>query len=248
MDRTRPHAIAPATAPACIAPPACWTKLGSRGHRITARANAERKRSGASWGDALVRRLAPKVELEDLGPLSMRIGGRLVSGHEIRKKVLALLAFLACQPGGAATPDQILEGLWPELLPDQGINSVHQTIYFLRRVIDPDYRAGRSADYLHFDDDIVTFDRDLVDCASWKCRRLLDHRPETQQQVEQVLEHMRAVRQRLQLRGLGSPYRDTLHAAVLGADGASHGWPDRVGGREVEAMGRTADTGHRPRC
>ena len=83
-----------------------------------------------------------------------------------------MIAFLACQPGGSATPDQILDALWPELQPDQGLNSVHQTIYFLRRVLDPEYAAGRSADYLHFDDDIVSPDRELVDCASWRCRRL----------------------------------------------------------------------------
>ena len=134
----------------------------------------------------------------------------------IRKKVLALLAFLACQPGGSATPDQILEALWPELQPDQGINSVHQTIYFLRRVIDPDYRAGRSADYLHFDDDIVTLDRDLVDCVSWKCRRLLARRPETQLQVEEVLDqYVGKFASDFSYEDWASPCRDTLHATFL---------------------------------
>ncbi len=124
--------------------------------------------------------------LNDLGPMSIVIGDRTVEGHQVRKKVLGLLAFLACQPGGSATPDQILDALWPDLQPDQGINSVHQTIYFLRRIIDPDYRAGRSADYLHFDDDIVSFDPSLIDCASWRCRRLIDARPETQRSIEQL--------------------------------------------------------------
>ena len=174
------------------------------------------KRSGQVWGDALVRRLAAPVQLEDLGPLSLRVDGRLIAGHMIRKKVLALLAFLACQPGGSATPDQILEALWPELQPDQGINSVHQTIYFLRRVIDPDYRAGRSADYLHFDDDIVTLDRDLVDCASWRCRRLLARRPETQLQVEDVLDqYVGKFASDFSYEDWASPCRDTLHATFL---------------------------------
>ena len=140
-----------------------------------------------------------------------------MQGHEIRKKVLSLLAFLACQPGGAATPDQILEALWPGLQPDQGLNSVHQTIYFLRRVLDPDYVAGRSADYLHFDDDIVSLDRELVDCVSWKCRRLLNQRPETQVTVENLLNDYRGkFASDFSYEDWASPYRDTLHAAFLG--------------------------------
>ena len=147
----------------------------------------------------------------------MVVGGHRIEGHEIRKKVLALLAFLACQPAGSATPDQILEALWPELQPDQGINSVHQTIYFLRRVIEPGYRAGRSADYLHFDDDIVSFDRTLVDCRSWRCRRLLAQRPETQSAVEVLLaEYGGQFASDFAYEDWASSYRDSLHAAFLG--------------------------------
>ena len=168
------------------------------------------KKSGHLWGDKLVERLAPHVVINDLGPISMVVGSRRIEGHEIRKKVLAVLAFLACQPGGSATPDQILEALWPELQPDQGINSVHQTIYFLRRVIEPDYRAGRSADYLHFDDDIVTFDRTLVDCVSWRCRRLIDARPETQRSVERCSDEYRGpFRERLRHTRIGPPPTET---------------------------------------
>jgi DNA-binding SARP family transcriptional activator len=93
---------------------------------------------------------------------------------------------------------------------------VHQTIYFLRRVIDPDYRAGRSADYLHFDDDIVTLDRDLVDCESWRCRRLLARRPETQLQVEEVLDqYVGKFASDFSYEDWASPYRDILHATFL---------------------------------
>jgi hypothetical protein len=81
----------------------------------------------------------------------------------------------ACQPEASATPDQILRPL-AELRPDQGINSVHQTS--ISRPIEPDYRAGHSADYLHFDDDIVTLDRTLVD--AWLAMPTTsDSRPET---------------------------------------------------------------------
>src|SRR5262249_36972640 len=141
-----------------------------------------------TWGTSLIRRLAPAVFVDDLGSISIAVGDRQVEGHTIRRKVLALLAFLVCQPGGSATPDQVLEAMWPDLDPDQGINSVHQTLYFLRRVFDPDYRTGRSAEYLHFDDDLIVVDRDLVDCASWHCRRVLAKRIETQREVEVLVD------------------------------------------------------------
>ena len=183
--------------------------------------NRRIKRSGQPWGDRLVRRLAPPVFIDDLGALSIAIGQRTVQGYEIRKKVLSLIAFLACQPGGSATPDQILDALWPELQPDQGLNSVHQTIYFLRRVLDRDYAAGRSADYLHFDDDIVSLDRELVDCASWRCRRLLTLRPETQVTVERVLDDYHGkFASEFSYEDWASPYRETLHAAFLWGHGA----------------------------
>ena len=192
-------------------------EIGERGDVVPLREVSRRlKRTGHAWGNRLIRRLAPPVLVQDLGAMSLVVGDRQVEGHQIRKKVLALLAFLACQPGGSATPDQILDALWPELRPDQGINSVHQTIYFLRRIIDPEYRAGHSADYLHFDDDIVTFDRTLVDCASWRCRRLLDSRPETQRSIEELLDEYRGrFSSDFAYEDWASPYRDTLHAAYL---------------------------------
>src|SRR5262249_24120810 len=133
-----------------------------------------------------------------------------------RRKVLALLAFLVCQPGGSATPDQVLEAMWPDLDPDQGINSVHQTLYFLRRVFDPDYRTGRSAEYLHFDDDLIVVDRDLVDCASWRCRRVLAKRIETQREVEVLVDlyHGKFATD-FAYEDWASAYRDSLHAAFL---------------------------------
>ena len=89
----------------------------------------------------------------------------------IRRKVLALLAFLVSQPNGSATPDRVMDALWPDLDPEQGSNSIHQTIYFLRRVIDPDYRAGVSPEYLHFDSETIWIDSELVSCRSWRCQR-----------------------------------------------------------------------------
>ena len=102
------------------------------------------KRSNRQWGEELTRRLAPRLWVEDLGLISLRVGDRPIDGRSVRSKALALLALLVSQPNGAATPDQLIEALWPDLDPLAAQNSVHQTIYFLRRVFDPDYKAGQS--------------------------------------------------------------------------------------------------------
>jgi two-component SAPR family response regulator len=111
-----------------------------------------------------------------------------------------------------------LDGLWPELKSDQGINSVHQTVYFLRRVIDPEYRAGVSAEYVHFTSDVIWLDRSLVDCRSWECRRILSQRPESQQAAERLLAAYRGrFAPEFAYEDWAAAYRDGLHAAFLSA-------------------------------
>ena len=56
---------------------------------------------------------------------------------------------------------------------DTAGNSLHQTIYFLRRVFEPDYREGLSAGYVGFDGDVVSLDRDLIDTTSRRTWELL---------------------------------------------------------------------------
>ena len=193
-------------------------KIGEASDIVRLRQFSKRaRRAGRTWGDQLVERLAPRVLVEDLGFMSISVGGRLIQGREVRRKVLALLAYLASQPRGSATPDQVLDALWPDLDPVQGTNSLHQTIYFLRRVIDPGYRAGFSAEYLHFDTEIVWLDPTLVDCRSWRCRRLLALRPESQEQVEQLLDcYAGRFAAEFSYEDWAAPYRETLHAGFLG--------------------------------
>jgi DNA-binding SARP family transcriptional activator len=174
------------------------------------------RRSGRTWGDALVKRLAPRLVLEDLGPSSIHVGNRQIQGRGTRRKVLALLLFLASQPNGSATPEQVLEAMWPDLKSNQGINSVHQTIYFLRRIIDRGYRAGLSPEYVHFNSDVIWLDRNLVDCRSWICRRLLLERPASPNIVEQLLANYHGrFAPEFAYEEWTAAYRDGLHAAFL---------------------------------
>ncbi len=102
----------------------------------------------------ITQRLAQPVYLRDLGPVDVFMG-RTSLRPRLRRKVLALLCFLSSRPDMAATKDEALEALWPDLSPDTGSNSLHQTIYSLRRVFEPDYKEGMSAGYVLFDGDVV---------------------------------------------------------------------------------------------
>jgi DNA-binding SARP family transcriptional activator len=208
------------------------------------------KRAGQHWGEGLARRLAPRLWIDDLGVTALRIGDRGVEGRHIRRKALALLVYLIAQQGGAATPDQVIDALWPDLDPSAAQNSMHQTIYFLRRVFDGDYRAGVSAEYLHFDSDVVWLDRDLVGCRSWKCRGLLSQSSDVQAAIEQLVEtYSGRFATDFTYEEWASAYRDSLHAqylsvverAVTGASGPLEArWRLWVGQRALQ-VDPTAD-------
>jgi LuxR family transcriptional regulator, maltose regulon positive regulatory protein len=175
------------------------------------------RRSAARWGDALTRRLAPRLWVDDLGLVDLRIGDRYIDGRSVRRKALALLTYLLTQPHGAATPDQLIEALWPDMDPDAALNSVHQTIYVLRRVIDHLYRAGQSPEYVHFESDMIWLDADLVDSRSWKCQAQLSGREWPVERIHAVLATYQApFAGDFAYEEWASAYRDRLHALYLG--------------------------------
>ncbi len=73
----------------------------------------------------------------------------------------------------AATRDESIEALWPELNPATAVNSLHQTIYFMRRLFEPDYSEGMSAEYVQFDGEVLSLNTDLIDTTSRLAWRLL---------------------------------------------------------------------------
>lgn len=71
--------------------------------------------------------------------LRLRTLGRIgiVSGREYlllgTKKQLALVAYLACQPGWNARKESVIDLLWPQVSHDKGRRSLNQAVYDLRR-------------------------------------------------------------------------------------------------------------------
>jgi len=115
---------------------------------------------------ALARRVNPTMIVHDLGRLQIQIGQRSVALSQSRRKAAALLAYLASRPTHSATRDQVLDAMWPHQSPEGAANSLHQTLFFLRRDIDPWFEDGRSVDYVVVEPDVVYLDPHLVQVDS----------------------------------------------------------------------------------
>ncbi len=55
-----------------------------------------------------------------------------------------------------------MDALWPEFDPADALNSLNQTVYFLRRVFEPTYKEDLSPAYLHHESDLIWLDTELV--------------------------------------------------------------------------------------
>jgi DNA-binding SARP family transcriptional activator len=179
---------------------------------------ARRRPEATSLGRALARRLANIVRLEDQGRISLEIGNRVVLGSTIRRKVLAMLAYLVTRPDLSATRDQVLDALWPDLDPEVAVNSLNQTVYFLRRVFEEQYSDDLSPGYVHHDSDVVWLDSDLISSRSVDCRQLIRDLPDRPDPAD-VDRLTRMYRGRFALdfeyEEWAAAYRDTLHATYL---------------------------------
>jgi LuxR family maltose regulon positive regulatory protein len=187
--------------------------------RLRTFARRHRRLPGAtSLGRALARRLATRVYVEDQNRVTLRIGDRQISGSTIRRKVLALLCFLLTKPDLASTRDQVLDALWPDLDPLDAVNSLNQTVYFLRRILEEDYVDDLSPGYLHHHSDLIWFDQELVTSRSNECRRMIKELP-AQPSPDQVSALVEEYTGRFALdfdyEEWASPYRDWLHASFL---------------------------------
>src|SRR5207237_7718829 len=103
----------------------------------------------------------------------LSVGHRVVDGAQIRRKVLALICFLVSRPRFVATREEVLDSLWPDHDPDSALNSLNQTVYFLRRVFEPTYTESSSPGYVGQDADTIWLDPELVDSRSRQCLEMI---------------------------------------------------------------------------
>jgi DNA-binding SARP family transcriptional activator len=83
-----------------------------------------------------------------------------------------LLAVLAAHHGSALSRDVALDILWPESGADSAINSLNQTVFQLRRYVDPTYKGGESPDYVVSTSEHVGLSADLVHTDLEELRKL----------------------------------------------------------------------------
>jgi ATP/maltotriose-dependent transcriptional regulator MalT/DNA-binding SARP family transcriptional activator len=191
-------------------------EMGSPADAAAMRAEAASRKWLRPLAARITRRLAPPVLIRDLGSVTVSLGGD-EQERVLRRKVLGLLCFVSSRPGMAASRDEALDAIWPDLGPDTAANSLHQTIYYLRRVLEPAYKEGMSAGYVAFDGEVLSLDDELVDSLSRQCWRLIARARSGTADV--ALELLRAYRGTYALdfayEEWAIGYRETLHAAVL---------------------------------
>ncbi len=116
---------------------------------------------------------APRLYLRTFGGVSLHRGdwtGPVL--HIEKKRVRLLLAALAARPNTALTRDMAIETMWPDAEPNAAINSLNQTVFQLRRYIDPTYRGGESPDYVISSSEQIALNHSLVRTDLEEIRRL----------------------------------------------------------------------------
>ena len=145
--------------------------------RLRTVAKGRRGHTDANLGRSLAHRVADRVVVEDQSRVSISVGGRSIEGASIRRKVLALLCYLISRPRFSATRDEVLDALWPDVDPADALNSLNQTVYFLRRIFEPAFHEDLSPGYLNHESDVVWLNQSLVTSRSQRCWDLIRAMP-----------------------------------------------------------------------
>jgi DNA-binding SARP family transcriptional activator len=166
----------------------------------------------------LARRLARRVLVEDLGRVRISTGDRVVEAGEVRRKVLALLCLLVSKARFASTREEVVDNLWPHNDPASALNSLNQTVYFLRRVFEPDYLEDTTPGYVGQDGETIWLDPELVDARSRRCLELIRSiagPPSPEAAIALAHEYRGKFALDFAYEEWSTPYRDSLHASYL---------------------------------
>jgi DNA-binding SARP family transcriptional activator len=111
----------------------------------------------------LVHKQAPRLFVRSFGTLAIHRGSWTGPAITIeRKRMRTLLGLLVAYSGTTLTRDLLIDTMWPDSDPNAAVNSLNQTVFQLRRAIDPEYRDGESASYVISTVDVVQFNSELV--------------------------------------------------------------------------------------
>jgi DNA-binding SARP family transcriptional activator len=172
-----------------------------------------------------------------MGRVRIEMAGHYLEGLEARRKVLELICFLLTRPDQSATRDEVVDAVWPDTDPGSAINSLNQTLYFLRRVLEPSYVEDLSPNYVHHESDVVWLDPVLITSRSIRCRSFLRRTgsdPDGNEAAALATEYTAKFALDFSYDEWASGYRDTLHAAYL------HSMETAIGRRLRERKGTEA--------
>ena len=94
------------------------------------------------------------MRIDLLGGFRIRVGPRVVGQDGWRlRKAAAVVKLLALAPEHRLQREQVLDHLWPELVPKAAANNLRQALYIARRVLESEGPARR---YLEFRDGLLT--------------------------------------------------------------------------------------------
>ena len=120
--------------------------------------------------------------------------------------------------------------------PGDALNSLNQTVYFLRRVFEPGYKDDLSPGYVHHESDVLWLDRELVKSRSQDCQGLVGALPSspTPADVARLVDrYIAPFALDFAYEEWAGGYRASLHAAYLQvveqavADDTANGWFER---------------------
>ena len=120
----------------------------------------------AQLGRALVRRISPTLRIHDLGRTTYEVSGIEFQSTAARRKALALPLYLVTRPKQTAAREQVMEALWPNQSPSSAVNSLHQTLHYVRRNIAPWLGHDATPDYVPLDSELIYLDPELVQVDS----------------------------------------------------------------------------------
>ena len=111
----------------------------------------------------IIQQQAPRLFLRGFGQLLVHRGGWNARGVGVPKRRLRLLLSLLVAHAGEQLPREVvLDTLWPDSDPGAAVNSLNQSIFQLRRLLDPEYRDGVSPPYVTSTIESVALNPDLT--------------------------------------------------------------------------------------
>jgi DNA-binding SARP family transcriptional activator len=111
-----------------------------------------------------------------------------------------------------------MDALWPEFDPSDALNSLNQTVYFLRRVFEPEYKEDLSPGYVHHESDVIWLDTELVTARSQLCLaaiRILPANPSPGEVADLSQMYLAPFALDFAYEEWASDYRSSLHASYL---------------------------------